>query len=366
MKKLLLVWLVLVSGLGSCAYVRMARHGTPDSTDNQIFPARALQPAAIPFTFPVASQNIFINAAALKGRDRTNFEEYLKSHNTVAFLILRNDSILYENYFYGYGKDSQIPSFSVAKAFTSALIGFALQDGLIKSVDEPVTNYLPEMKKNGFEKVTIKHLLQMTSGIKFRESDGNPFHEDAQFYYGQNLRQKSLNLKLARTPGLKFEYASGNTQLLALILERSLKGKTVTAYLQEKLWSPLGMESAASWSLDEKTGGVEKAFCCLNATARDFAKFGSLYLNQGRWNGQQLLPVSWVKESTTPDTTQGGADYYKYQWWLASKGNDYLAEGILNQYIYINLAQKLVMVKLSKGYGVWNKWTFFRDIAQQL
>jgi len=366
MKKLLLIGLPLVFCVSSCAFVRMARYLTPDITDGQIFPARSLQPAAVPFAFPASSKNIQLAATARKGGNKISFDEYLKRHNTVAFLIIRNDSILYENYFYGYGKESQIPSFSVAKSFTSALVGLAIQDGLIKSVEEPVTNYLPEMQKNGFDKVTLKHLLQMTSGIKFRETYGNPFHEDAQFYYGRNLRQKSLKLRLARTPGEKFEYASGNTQLLALVLERSLKGKTVSAYLQEKLWTPLGMESKASWSIDEKGDGIEKMFCCLNATARDFAKFGSLYLHQGKWDGKQILPINWVQESTTADTTQGGAKYYKYQWWLSSKSSEYLAEGIINQYIYINPDKKLVIVKLSKDYGVWNKWTFFGDIARQL
>ena len=338
---------------------------SPDITDNQKFPANVISEAPVPYLFPSNGQNVVINTQALKGRDRTDFESYLKSHNTVAFIIIRNDSIIYENYFQDYNQHSQIPAFSVTKSFTSSLIGLAIEDGFIKSVDEPVTNYLPEMKKNGFDKVTIKHLLQMTSGIKFREKGVSPFHEDAKFYYGTNLRQKSLNLKLEREPGTTFEYASGNTQLLALILERSLQGKTISNYLQEKIWHPLGMESEASWSTDKRKKGTVKAFCCLNATARDLAKFGNLYLHQGRWNDQQVLLENWVKESTVADTTEGGEKYYKYQWWLSSS-SDYLAEGILNQFIYIHPEKNLVFVKLSSGYGVWNKWTFFGDLIKQL
>jgi CubicO group peptidase (beta-lactamase class C family) len=357
---------ILVLGFTSCSLINTARYLSPDISDNKKFPSNSIEGSPVPYIFSSNGKNIVLNSQELKGGTRTSFEDYLKSLNTVAFVIIRNDSIIYENYFQGYDKNSQIPSFSVAKAFTSSLIGLAIEDGYIQSVDEPITNYLPEMKKNGFEKVTIKHLLQMTSGIKFRENGVNPFHEDAKFYYGTNLRQKSLNLKLESTPGTKFKYASGNTQLLALILERSLQGKTVTAYLQDKIWHPIGMESEASWSTDKKKQGMEKAFCCLNATARDYAKFGNLYLHHGQWNGKQIIPEGWVKESTVADTTEGGEKYYKYQWWLSSTSSDYLAEGIINQYIYVNPEKKLVFVKLSKGYGVWNKWTFFGDLVKQL
>ena len=365
MRKNYLFALLLMIGAASCSLINSARYLSPDISDNQKFHAKTISEAPVPYRFPSNGQNVVIDAQALKGRNRTDFESYLKSHNTVAFIIIRNDTIIYENYFQGYSHNSQIPAFSVTKAVTSSLIGLAIEDGFIQSVDEPVTNYLPEMKKNGFEKVTIKHLLQMTSGIKFREEGVSPFHEDAKFYYGTNLRQKTLNLKLKREPGTAFEYASGNTQLLALILERSLQGKSISTYLQEKIWHPLGMESEASWSTDKRKQGMEKAFCCLNATARDLAKFGNLYLRQGRWNGQQILPADWIKESTVADTTEGGEKYYKYQWWLSSS-SDFLAEGIINQYIYVSPEKNLVFVKLSSGYGVWNKWTFFGDLIKQL
>ncbi|HET9053029.1 MAG TPA: serine hydrolase, partial [Cyclobacteriaceae bacterium] len=149
----------------------------------------------------------------------------------------------------------------------------------------------------------------------------------------------------------KFEYVSGNTQLLGLVLERALKNKTVTEYLQEKLWKPLGMEYDASWSLDKKKNGLEKTFCCLNARARDFAKIGRLYLNKGNWNGKQIVSQKWVEVSTHADLTDGGASFYKYQWWIPSPNGDFMAEGILGQFIYVNPAKNLVIVRLGKKHG---------------
>lgn len=234
------------------------------------------------------------------------------SNKTVAFLIIQHDTILYEKYFNDYEVSSVVASFSMAKSVTSMLIGCAIEDGLIESVNEPITNYLPELKKNGLERVTIEHLLQMTSGIKFNESYINPLGHAATSYYGSNLRKAVGKLKLKNEPGKAFNYVSGDTQLLGMVLERALKGKTISAYLEEKLWLPMHMEFDASWSTDREKNGVEKTFCCLNARARDFAKLGRLYLNKGNWDGQQLVPRAWVEQSTKLDDSNG-AWYYQYQ-----------------------------------------------------
>lgn len=252
----------------------------------------------------------------------------------------------------------------MAKSITSILIGCAIDDGFIQSVDEPITNYIPELAKNGFNQVTIKHLLQMTSGIKFNESYINPFGEAASFYYGRNLRKKITKLKLKSSPGKTFDYVSGNTQLLGLILERSLRTKTITAYLQEKLWTPLGMEYDASWSIDKKKNGIEKTFCCLNARARDFAKIGRLYKNEGNWNGVQIVSKQWVKQSTMADTLNGSANFYQYQWWLPVPGEDFMAEGILGQFVYVNPSKDLIMVRLGKNEGNADWWSIFTSLAK--
>ncbi len=330
--------------LASCQIGRFFVYNVADIKDHKKFKSRTLTADSQHYNFKTT------NSGKIPEKiNNVPFDKYLKDHKTVAFLIIKNDTLQYEKYFRDYEKKSIVPSFSVAKSVTSILIGCAIDDGLIKSVDEPITNYIPELTKNGFDKVTIKHVLQMTSGIRFNESYINPFGHAAAFYYGLDLRKKIKRLKLKAEPGKKFQYTSGNTQLLGLILERSLKGKTVTSYLQEKLWTPLEMEYGASWSIDREKNGLEKTFCCLNATARDFAKIGRLYKNKGDWNGKQIISQKWIEESTKLDTTDGSVDYYQYQWWLPTPNEDFMAKGILGQFIYVNPSKDLVIVRLGKN-----------------
>ncbi len=343
----------------SCQVGRFVFYNFADIKDHKKFQSRPLTADTSPFHFQPTNKGKFP-----KHLNDIPFDKYLEENKTVAFLIIKNDTIQYEKYFKGYDKESIVPSFSMAKSVTSILIGCAIDEGLIKSVDEPITNYIPELKKNGFDKVTIKHLLQMTSGIKFNESYVNPFGDAASFYYGLNLRKEIRKMKLKTEPGKKFEYMSGNTQLLGLVLERSLKEKTITSYLQEKIWTPLEMEYDASWSIDRKKNGLEKTFCCLNARARDFAKIGRLYMNKGIWNGKQIVSQKWVEESTKLDTSEGSASFYQYQWWLPTPNEDFMAEGILGQFVYVNPAKDLIIVRLGKNEGKANWWTIFKSLAK--
>lgn len=351
---------VLVSMvMSSCQLSRFVFYNFADIKDHKKFQSRPLTADDAPFLFQSTASGKFpkeLNGIA--------FGKYLEDNKTVAFLIIKNDTIQYEQYFKGYDQESIVPSFSMAKSVTSILIGCAIDEGLIKSVDEPITNYIPELTKNGLEKVTIKHLLQMTSGIDFNESYVNPFGDAASFYYGLNLRKEIGKMKLKSEPGKNFEYISGNTQLLGLVLERSLTGKTITDYLQEKLWTPLGMEFDASWSIDRKKNGLEKTFCCLNARARDFAKIGRLYKNKGNWNGKQIVSRKWVEESTKLDTAEGSVNYYQYQWWLPTPNVDFMAQGILGQYIYVHPSKDLVIVRLGKNEGNANWWNIFTSLAK--
>ena len=346
MRKIIVVLVLVVMGgsLQSCLVGRFVWYNFSNITDHQIFPARPLEKSAEPFRFTEAIQSTRVGRARVQAID-----SLVAANNSVAFLIIRNDSLLFERYYQGYEAADPVASFSMAKSYTSALIGAALADGYIKSVDEPITRYLPELKNNkGFDKITIKHLLQMTSGIKANESYYNPFGQAAKLYYGRTLRTYLKHLKVDYEPGTKFAYRSVNTQLLGFIVERAT-GKTVTDYLNDKIWKHLGTEYEASWSIDKKKNGMEKTFCCINARARDFAKFGRLFLNNGNWNGQQLLPASWVTESTTPTEADGGVSYYKYQWWITKDG--FVANGLHGQFIYVNPSKKVVMVRLGKSEG---------------
>jgi len=272
MKKLsfLLLIFFLLTTLNSCKVGRFVVYNFADINDHKKFPARDIEKGAIKFHFPIAEKGKVPKELNVKEKSYP-FEQYLEDNKTVAFLIIKNDTIQYEKYWKKHDENSITPSFSMAKSITSILIGCAIDDKLIKSVNEPITNYIPELKENGFDKVTIENLLQMTSGLKFNESYYNPFGDAATFYYGTNLRKAIKKMKLNIEPGKQFEYLSGNTQLLGLILERAIKHKTISSYLEEKIWQPLEMEFDASWSLDRKKNGLEKTFCCINARARDYA-----------------------------------------------------------------------------------------------
>ncbi len=356
--------IILLLVISSCKLGRFVVYNFADIKDYKKFPSRPLVSGDTKFKFSSTTKGRYPKSFAWGAKeDSVSLDWILENNKTVAFLIIKNDTIQYEKYFKGYKQESIIPSFSMAKSITSILIGCALDDGLLKSVDEPITNYIPELKKNGFEKVSIKQVLQMTSALDFNESYINPFGHAASFYYGRNLKKEVSKLKLKGTPGQGFEYVSGNTQLLGLILERALKGKTVTQYFQEKLWTPLEMEYDGSWSLDKKKDGSEKTFCCVNARARDFAKIGRLYLNKGKWNGKQIVSEKWVEESTKPDLTDGGVDFYKYQWWIPSTGV-FMAEGILGQFIYVDPSRNVVIVRMGKNNGRVDWSDFFNLLAK--
>lgn len=363
MKKIILLFLIIGIGFTSCKIGRFVIYNFADVKDYKKFPKRDLEKGDTPFRFVEAIKESAPKTLTINKTKKVDFDTYLEDNKTLAFLIIQNDTLKYQRYFKQYDSSSIIPSFSMAKSVTSLLIGFAIQDGLIKSVDEPVTNYIPELKKQGFDKVSIEHLLQMTSGMKFNESYVNPFGHAATYYYGRNLRRTISKAKLEHEPGSYFSYQSGSTQLLGLVLERALKNKTITSYLQNKLWTPLGMEYNASWSLDKKKNGLEKTFCCINARAIDFAKIGRFVLQKGEWNGTQLLNKAWIEQSTKVDDSNGAARNYQYQWWLPNETGTYTAEGILGQYIYVDPSKNLIIVRMGSNYGKTSWKAVFGAIA---
>lgn len=312
---------------------------------------------------------------------RVELDSLLRNTGTHAFIIVRDDKLLYEAYFNGYRRDSLCISRSMAKSFTSALVGIAIGEGFIKSVNDPIVNYLPELEGRGFDPITIRHLLTMQSGIRYRITP-LPWDEDAIAYFYPDLRQLLLDdMAIAEPPGKAFHYTDYNTLLLGLILARTTH-RSPSAYLAEKIWKPLGMEYPAIWSIDGMADGFELMHAALNARAIDFAKFGRLYLNGGNWNGRQLVPAQWVYDSTkrapnqpTPWETYiewpelGG--YYKYQWWGLSRGsNDYsfLAWGRYGQFIFVSPRTRLVIVRTAGETGIEpQQWPLvFQSIADQM
>jgi len=278
--------------------------------------------------------------------------KYFTDFRSVAFLVAKDTALLFEAYWDGYGKDSYSNSFSMAKSIVSLLVGCAINDGYIRSIDDPVGSYLPEFAEGDKAKITIKHLLTMSSGLSWDESYSTLFSLTTKGYYGNNLPQLVLNQTVVKEPGKTFEYRSGDTQLLSLIIEKAT-GETLSDYASEKIWTKVGAEHDALWCLD-RNDGVEKAFCCFNSNARDFARFGQLVLNQGMWKGEQVVPASYLAEALTPATylydpeTSKNVDFYGYQWWMINIDGyrAWYARGLLGQYIFVIPDLNAVVVRL--------------------
>ena len=283
-------------------------------------------------------------------------DEHLKQFTemqTIAFLVIKNDSIIHEQYWDGFGEDSHTNSFSMAKTFISMLVGAAIDDEKIKSIDQPIGDFLPEYKDGDNAKITIRHLLTMSSGIDFNENYVNPFAYPAEALFTSDLKKLTYKSQAKEVPGKNFKYLSGNTELLGFIIEKAT-GKKVGDYFSEKIWSRIGAKQNAYWSLDHEDG-MEKAFCCFNSNARDFARLGKLYLDSGRYNGNQIIAQDYVLNSIKPahliDEDGNKNQKYGYSWWLVPgyKGHDiFYARGILGQYIICIPDKKMIVVRLGK------------------
>ena len=329
---------------------------------NTITSTSEVQKASTPYRFS-KGDSFELPKEFRNGGQVFNTEAFIDSSQTMGFLVLQNDTLRYENYYTGHTESTRHISWSVAKSFVSALMGIAIEEGHIKSIEQKTEEYLPEVIGSGYEGVRIKDLLQMSSGVAFNEDYGD-FNSDINrwgrsFALGGSQDEFVTTLINEKPPGTFNHYVSINTHVLGMIIVRST-GKSLTEYMQEKLWNKIGAEHNAYWIVDD--AGMEMALGGLNITLRDYAKMGQLFLRKGNWNGTQIIPEKWIKESTTPmDTHVMPGDNpnsshspfgYGYQWWIP-EGNEgeFLARGVYNQYIYINPTTETVIVKNSANYN---------------
>lgn len=275
----------------------------------------------------------------------------LEELGSVGLLMIRNNQVVFEKYWKGYSDSSKSGSFSVAKSITSILIGVALKEGKIKSLKEPVGNYLPEFKEGEKAAVRIVDLLTMSSGTDWNESYWNLFSVTSEAYYGHDVYATATGVKMKDKPGTLHSYKSGDTQLLGLLLEKAT-GQSLSDYASQKLWQPIGAEHPALWSTDKENGHI-KAYCCFNSNVRDFARIGKLMLDSGKWNGTAIIDSTYWASSVKPcgitDVKGKACDYYGYQWWMdpVNPGVFY-ARGILGQYIIVIPSKKTVIVRLGE------------------
>ncbi|WP_269520270.1 serine hydrolase domain-containing protein [Alteromonas sp. BMJM2] len=387
---------VLLSVQYSPTYVyRLATMHVADVYDYQFFPNRNINAGNSASKFesrPKAQyiESLFDRRLEVSGFD--SFDDWALRSKTTSLIVIQKDKILYEKYFNGFSKESFFHSQSMAKSFISFLIGAAIDEGVIESVDDSIVTYIPSLaiRDSRFHNITIRHLLEMKSGLKYTThyvpftNIHSPWHDEAVGYYHNNVRNRLLNeIEVETAPGELFEYNNYNTSFLGMIIENAT-GKSVSSYLEEKLWLQI-MEYDALFSLDSSESGFEYMPSRLIARAIDYARFGMLYLNNGQWQGKQLISASWVKQSlseipnSSPDIYPDWFDsdncertYYSFHWWghvNCDGNNQFFATGNLGQNIYVIPDLQIVIVHTGNSleyYGDRDMWHIAKQLRKDL
>ncbi len=343
-----------------------------DVGDQHRFPARRIPAGADASPLPVGAATDLPAGPGDGDRGGEAFDRVLGETDTLAFLVVHDDRLVYERYFGGSGRRTLETSFSIAKSFVSTLVGIAIDEGVIRGVEDPVTEYLPELAAQDprFREITLRDLLTMSSGIRYRESDLPwPWSDDTYTYYGVDLREAALTqTRIERPPRQVWHYNNYHPLLLGLVLERAT-GMSVSDYMATRLWQPLGAESDATWNLDSEQSGFEKLESGLNAAAADYARFGLLFLHGGKSNGKRVVSREWLRAATAAHANTDGENAYGYLWWVdAQRPGRFYALGKHGQYIYVAPDADAVVVRLGRSSGINNRaWLAkLRDVTDNL
>lgn len=330
--------------LTAVSNIYLKGHTTAFLSDYNYFDNRVVPPSENPEPWPLHKD--FNTKELSPTQEQINF-----NNKTVAFLILKNDSLYFEKYYENYGIDSKSNAFSMAKSYVAALLGKAIMEGYIKSLDQPVIDFIPELKGEFAQMVTVGDLASMASGQKWDEAYYSPTSVTTAAYFVKDLEQLILDQPIDQAPGKSYIYKSGTTQLLGMVIAKAT-GKTLSDYLYESFWNPMGAEHEALWQLDSAEKGMEKAYCCIASNARDFARLSKLYKNHGKWNGKILLDSTFIAKSIQPRFPE--SPEYGYSWWLKNyKGHEvFMNRGHLGQYVLTFPKENLILVRLGHSKGV--------------
>lgn len=311
--------------------------------DYAYFDNREVKAAAVAQPWPKHSQ---YNTIPLTDKINTVHEKF----ESIAFLVIHQDSLLHESYYNGYDEASKSNSFSMAKSFVSALLGKAIEEGKIESLNQKVGDFLPAYKEGLAAELTVGDLSSMASGLDWNEKYDLSINGMMEAYITPDLDKLMNNSKIVSAPGEGFIYLSGNTQLLGMVLTKAL-GQSLSSYFEEKFWHPMGAKETALWQIDSEEKGMEKAYCCFASNAKDFARMGKLYKDHGQWNGEQLLDSAFIAKSVRPRFEE--SPEYGYGWWLTQyKGeNGFAMRGHLGQYVIVFPASDLIIVRLGHKQG---------------
>ncbi len=333
-------------------YMRQALiHWYPDISDTYLFPFETVAKSDTCWDFPASSR---CNGYRLTPEENAFMEEY----GTVSFLVIRNDSVLYEEYRGGWTPATLSNIFSATKSIVGLLVGIALDEGHIASLDDSVGKYLPEFSEGDKAPITVRHLLTMSSGLDWDEAYTALVSKTTEAYYGNDIRRLVTDIAPVEAPGRRYAYKSGDTQLLSFVLEAAIRrhtgdSVTISRYAEEKLWRPIQACNDALWNLD-RPGGDEKTYCCFNTTARDLAHIARLILRNGDWNGTRVISETYLREATTPASRlenefgDGALDYYGFQTWIVHyRGFSFPAfRGLGGQYLFAIPQRDAIVVRL--------------------
>ena len=351
-------------------YGRIIRWNIPDVYDYQKFPSVEISNANTVFRYHKNQKSEIISEMKFKNNEGTlkSLNQIIDETKTNSLIIIQNDTIIYEQYFNEQNRESLCKSFSATKSILSMLIGIAIEEGYINNVNEPLKNYIHDFKNKALGEITIEQCLNQTTGIKY--DNRFSFSSDKpKFYYTINVRKLIKNVELENKPGTRWHNAEYNVLLLGAVLENATN-TSISEYLQEKIWKPIGMEYPATFSIDSKKYKFEHTADGLNARAIDYAKIGSLMLENGYWNGQQIIPSDWIKKSTSLEgslITDWDNLNYKYLWWLNRVTGDYHAAGHFGQYIFVSPRSNMVMVRFGEKKGDIPWWhQIFPEIVEVL
>lgn len=272
-------------------------------------------------------------------------QKYNEAYGAIAYVIIKNDSIWFENYYDGFDENSKTNSFSMAKSYVSGLMGKAIEEGYIKNLDQPVSDFFPEFSEGLAAKLTVGDLSSMASGTNWVEKYYSPLSITTRAYFDDDLKKIILGLKVIKEPGQAYKYSSGDTQLLAMVIEKAT-GKKLYNYLTESFWKPLGSENETLWQVDSKEHDLVKAYCCIASNAKDFARFGKLYKDHGKWKGEQLLDSAFVAKSITPRFAE--SPQYGYGFWMQKRNGKsfFMMRGHLGQYVIVEPEDNIIIVRL--------------------
>jgi CubicO group peptidase (beta-lactamase class C family) len=342
------------------------------------------------FRFGRAEEKIiYPHAGRLLGSTQHDlaFDDVLQASKSHAFIIIKDDKIIYEKYLNGYDSTSVFQTFSITKSFSSALVGIALSNKYLGNINDSVTKYLPELKANGFDKITINNLLQMHSGIRFKEGFSLQ-KEMVKSYLSSRSRELIDKMKIEDEIGKYFHYNDYHLILLAIILERVLN-ISITKYFEENIWKKIGTEFPAYMCLDNSKNGLEKIESGLVCTPIDLAKYGRLMLNRGKLNGVEIIPEEWISYSTDFNSSNHSQEYFAYYdkrswgnwfrtgkaayknfWWgykIDESCYDYFAMGILGQILYVSPHNNAIGIRIGNAWGIKGWWpTVIKEIIDSL